>query len=167
MRVIIKMITLSKLANTHRPVRKNQRVGRGIGSKRGKTSCRGAKGDKARCGYKRHFGREGGQLPLYRKLPCRGFDSARFRSFVFAIDFDDINVSFNDGETVSFETLRQKGLAPRRALGGLKILSGGTLTKKVKIEAHSFSEAAKEALKKQAVQFKVVETSNKVEEASK
>jgi large subunit ribosomal protein L15 len=153
------MITLSQLSNTDRPVRKVQRIGRGIGSKRGKTSCRGAKGDKARCGYKRHFGREGGQLPLYRKLPCRGFDSARFRSFVYAINLSDINIAFNDGETVSFETLRQKGIAPRRALGGLKILSGGELTKKVKIEAHAYSEAAQEKLKKLKVPFKVLAAS--------
>ncbi len=151
------MITLSQLQNTHRPKRKVQRVGRGPGSKRGKTCCRGAKGDKARSGYKRHYGREGGQLPLYRKLPCRGFDSGRFRSIGVAINLSKIDSLFQDGEIVSYETLRHKGYAPRRAPGGLKILGFGEIRKKVTIEAQAFSKEAQEKLEKLAIPFKIVE----------
>jgi large subunit ribosomal protein L15 len=152
------MITLSKLKNTDRPKKKVQRVGRGMGSKRGKTCGRGIKGDKARQGYKTRDGYEGGQLPLYRKLPCRGFAQGRFRSTVFAITLGRINELFADGEVVNLETLREKGCSTRRALGGLKVLSGGELKKKVSIEAHGFSAAAKEQLEKHSIPFTSLKT---------
>jgi len=150
------MTTLSTLSNTHRPQQKVQRVGRGIGSKRGKTCCRGVKGDSARRGYKRRFGNEGGQLPLYRKLPVRGFGNGRFKSEVHAVNFSLINQIYKDGETVNMETLRQKGYAPREAGGGLKILSNGELNKKVTIEAHAFSKGAIAKLEKAKVSFKQI-----------
>jgi len=150
------MITLSELSNTDRPVKKIQRVGRGMGSNRGKTCSRGGKGDKARQGYKRHFGREGGQLPLYRKLPCRGFVNGKFRSNVFAINLAYINELFNDGDVVNLATLREKGYSTRRALGGLKILSRGELTKKVTIEATAFSEEAVKKLEKNSISYKKI-----------
>lgn len=156
------MMTLSTLSNTHRPRQKVQRVGRGIGSKRGKTCCRGVKGDSARRGYKRRFGNEGGQLPLYRKLPVRGFSNGRFRSDVHAINLSLINQLYKDGETVSLETLRQKGYGPREAGGGLKILSNGDIKKKVSIEAHAFSKGAVAKLEKAKVSFKQIsETASK------
>lgn len=150
------MITLSQLSNTHRPKKKVQRVGRGPGSGRGKTSCRGNKGDKARSGYKQRYGEEGGQKPLYRRLPTRGFPNGRFRSEVVAVNLSLLNELFNDGDVVNFDTLRDKGYAPREVKGGLKILANGDLTKKITIEAHAFSEAAKEKLEKQRIPFKVV-----------
>jgi large subunit ribosomal protein L15 len=150
------MITLSALANTHRPRKKVQRVGRGMGSKRGKTSCRGVKGDKARRGYERNYGREGGRKPLYTKLPIRGFNSGRFRMEAFAIDFDIINQYYKDGETVNYETLREKGIAPRRIFGGLKILASGEPKAKVTIEADAFSKAALEKCEKNSITCKVV-----------
>ncbi|MES2344386.1 MAG: 50S ribosomal protein L15 [Chlamydiota bacterium] len=150
------MITLSTLGNTHRPTKKARRVGRGVGSKRGKTCGRGAKGDKARSGYKHHFGREGGQLPLYRKLPCRGFGNERFRNEVYAINLGKIDEHFNDGDVVNYQSLKDKKLAPRQATNAVKILSGGELTKKVTIEAHAFSQCAKEKLEKLSIPFKIV-----------
>lgn len=150
------MINLSELENTHRPTKKGRRVGRGVGSKRGKTCGRGAKGDKARSGYKQHYGREGGQLPLYRKLPCRGFPQERFRKEVYAINLGKIEELFNEGDIVNFESLRRKGLAHRQAVNGIKILSNGELKKKVTIEAHAFSEAAKEKLEKLSIPYKIV-----------
>jgi large subunit ribosomal protein L15 len=150
------MITLSSLANTHRPKKKIQRVGRGVGSKRGKTCCRGVKGDGARRGYKRRFGYEGGQLPLFRKLPVKGFTNGRFKSEVHTINLSLINMLYKDGETVSLETLRQKGYGPREAGGGLKILSDGDLDKKVIIEARAFSKGAIEKLEKGKISYKVV-----------
>lgn len=150
------MITLSQLANTHRPKQKVQRVGRGVGSKRGKTCCRGNKGDKARQGFKNSFGQEGGQIPLYKKLPTRGFTNGRFTSCVFAINLQMIEKLYQDGEVVSLVTLQEKGVAPRRISGGLKILSNGELTKKVTIEARSFSQATEEKLKKQGISYQKI-----------
>jgi large subunit ribosomal protein L15 len=151
------MITLSQLSNTHRPKKKVQRIGRGPGSGRGKTCGRGHKGDKARCGYKQRYGEEGGQKPLYRRLPTRGFPNSRFRSEVLAVNLSMINALFDDHEVVNFQTLRKKGCAPREIRGGLKILSNGELTKKVSIEAHAFSEAAKKKLEKNGIPFKVLD----------
>ncbi len=148
------MISLATLTNTDRPRKKVQRVGRGMGSKRGKTSCRGHKGDKARRGYERNYGREGGARPLYRTLPCRGFANTRFQSKAFELDFDLINEHFKDGEVVNFETLRAKGLIPRRVPGGIRVLSSGEIKKKCSIEAHHFTKAAIEKLEKKSITYK-------------
>jgi len=150
------MVNLSQLKNTSRPKKKIQRVGRGIGSKRGATSGRGTKGDGSRRGYSRRYGYEGGQVPLYRKLPVRGFTRGRFAKPVFAISFATIERNFSDGETVSVETLLHKGLIPRRLPGGVKVLATGELTKKVKIEAHGYSASAREKLEARSIPFKVI-----------
>jgi len=150
------MINLSQLQNSSRPHQKIQRVGRGIGSKRGKTSCRGGKGDSARQGYRKRFGYEGGQVPLYRKLPIRGFTRGRFIKASQAIGLDTIEFYFKDGETVNVSTLREKGLIPRKLPGGIKILSNGELTRKVTIEAHRFSSGAVKKLEAQSIPYTVV-----------
>src|SRR3990172_831913 len=103
------MIILSQLTNTHRPSKQRHRVGRGMGSKCGKTCGRGNKGDKARRGYKHHFGQEGGQIPLYKKLPTRGFTNGMFKNENFAINLGMIDKLFSDGEIVSLNTLQEKG----------------------------------------------------------
>jgi large subunit ribosomal protein L15 len=153
------MITLSNLKNTHRPKKKIQRVGRGPGSGRGKTCQRGSKGDKARCGYKQRYGEEGGQKPLYRKLPTRGFSNSRFRKPHHELNFQMINDQFRDGEKVTLEILHQKGLLPQRGVKSLKILSKGKLEKKVSIEAHALSQAARKELEDKSISFKLVERS--------
>ncbi len=150
------MNDLSKLANTHRPRKKAYRVGRGMGSKCGKTCGRGVKGDKARSGYKNHFGQEGGQVPLYKRLPTRGFTNGRFKNLNFAINLDRIEQFYSNGEVVSLQTLQEKGIAPRRIPGGLKILSQGELTKKVTIKAHFFSGKAEEKLKNSGISFETL-----------
>jgi len=150
------MMNLAQLTNTHRPSQKRHRVGRGMGSKCGKTCGRGMKGDKARSGFKNHFGQEGGQIPLYKKLPTRGFTNGRFKNVVFAINLGKIDKLFADGETVSLQTLQEKGYAPRRAPGGLKILSGGEISKKVTVMATSFSKSAEDKLKKSGISFQQV-----------
>ena len=147
------MTLLSQLRNSYRPRKNVQRVGRGGGSKRGKTCCRGHKGDKARRGYKRHWGLEGGQMPLYKKIPTRGFPNARFQSAFLAINLADIEQHFKDGEVVNLQSLREKGLASHRLPGGLKILAEGALKKKVSIEAHAVSRAAAEKLEKGKITF--------------
>jgi large subunit ribosomal protein L15 len=150
------MITLDSLQNTHRPRKNVQRVGRGFGSKRGKTCKRGGKGDKARSGYKRRYGREGGQLPLYRKLPCRGFTNERFKNKTYSINFNLINKIFEDGDVVNLDTLRVKGYAPRQTIFGLKILAGGVLSKKVRFEATAISSTAKEYFDSNNIQYTIV-----------
>jgi large subunit ribosomal protein L15 len=150
------MLTLSTLQNTHRPSKKTQRVGRGNGSKRGKTCGRGEKGDKSRSGYKRRFGKEGGQLPLFRKLPCRGFANGRFRSKVFSLNLCDLDRIFNDGEMVNFETLYLKGVVTPKYTGGFKILAKGELNKKVEIYAQGISQAAQDKLSKKGIPFQIV-----------
>ena len=155
------MITLGNLKNTHRPKKKVQRVGRGPGSNRGKTCGRGVKGDKARSGYKTRHGQEGGQLPLYRKMPTRGFSNARFRLKVLSINLGLLDELYSDGEVVNFESLRKKGLAGRTIPGGIKILGDGELKKKVSIEVQRYSKSAKEKLEKNSIPFKEIPLQSK------
>lgn len=150
------MITLAQLSNSHRPRKKAVRVGRGMGSKCGKTCGRGSKGDKARCGYKTRPGHEGGQIPLYKKSPTRGFSNSKFKNIVFSINLGMIEKLFLDGETVSLKSLQEKGFAPRRIPGGLKILASGDLKKKVNIQASYFSQEALEKLKKNGITFQQI-----------
>lgn len=145
------MFDLSNLKDTSRPVQTRRRVGRGTGSKRGKTAGRGGKGDSARQGYCKRFGYEGGQVPLYRKLPIRGFTRGTFVKQSMAISLTTLEDYFDEGETVNLATLRERKLIPRRLPGGVKILAG-TLKKKLKIEAHGFSASAKETLEKANIQ---------------
>lgn len=150
------MITLSSLTNSHRPRKKVQRVGRGPGSRRGKTCKRGNKGDKARCGYKQRYGEEGGQKALYRRLPIRGFNHGRFRVENREVTFEAINTLFEDGEKVNRETLKQRGISTRNPRQHLKVLATGKLKKKVSIEANAFSNEAKSQLDKQSIAYKVI-----------
>ena len=119
------------------------RVGRGIGSGNGKTAGKGHKGQKARTGGKIRRGFEGGQTPLYRRIPKRGFNN------IFSTEYATVNVSdlerFENGTVVNMELLVKEGLV-RRELSGLKVLGNGTLTKKVTVEAKKFTNAAKEKI---------------------
>ncbi len=150
------MFNLSNLKNTSRPKKTVRRVGRGTGSKRGKTSGRGGKGDSARQGYRKRFGYEGGQVPLYRKLPIRGFTRGTFVKPSMAVSLKTLEENFQDGETVNLLTLREKGLIPRRLPGGVKILANGELTKKIHIEANAFSAAAIAKLQEKKISHTVV-----------
>jgi large subunit ribosomal protein L15 len=118
-----------------------KRVGRGIGSGLGKTSGRGHKGLNARSGASRRPGYEGGQMPIYRRVPKRGFTNARFRVDYTVINVDEFNV-FADGDTVDFETILTRGLAsPTAPL--LKVLGNGELKRKLTVRAQKFSASAK------------------------
>ena len=147
------MINLAQLKDTTRAPKKFKRVGRGVGSKKGKTAGKGEKGDSKRQGYRKRFGYEGGQVPLYRKLPVRGFTRGAFEKPTFAIGLSKIEAAYSDGETVNQETLQSKGLIPRRVPGGVKVLANGELTKKVTIEVNSFSKSAEEKLKEKGISF--------------
>ena len=139
------MLTLGSLKNTTRPKQARKRVGRGIGSGLGKTCGRGHKGAGSRSGYKRRHGTEGGQLPLYRRLPTRGFSNVRFSDKPETVNLKQIEMMFEAGEVVNIASLKDKGFFSGR-ISGLKILGDGDLSKKVTIEANSFSVTAKAKL---------------------
>ena len=119
------------------------RKGRGPGSGNGKTAGKGHKGQNARSGGGVRPGFEGGQLPLYRKLPKRGFKNH------FAVNYAIVNVSaldvFNDGDIVNLDALMAKGIV-KKPLDGLKVLGNGEITKKLTVEASVFSASAKEKI---------------------
>ena len=148
------MISLDKLKNTTRPAKARKRVGRGLGSKLGKTCGRGEKGAGARAGYKRRLGKEGGNMPLFMKLPIRGFNNARFRREYDVINLEQLNDIFEDGETVSIETLRERGFISGPTYG-IKLLGAGELKKKVKIRVQALSDGAREKLTRAKVAFEV------------
>lgn len=150
------MTDLSSLQDTSRPYKKVQRIGRGRGSNRGRTCGRGGKGDSARQGYRKRFGYEGGQVPLYRKLPVRGFTRGRFAKEGVAISLSKIEEYFEEGETVNLATLRAKRIIDRHLPGGLKILSSGDLTKKVTIEAHKFSKNTLQKLDEKKIPYRIL-----------
>ena len=123
-----------------------KRVGRGTGSGLGKTSGRGENGQKSRSGYSRKAGFEGGQLPLYRRLPKRGFSNAKFKTEYAVINLSDLN-KFDEGVEVTPELLKDMGIL-KNQLDGVKVLGNGTLEKKLVVKAHKFSEVAKEQIEK-------------------
>ena len=118
------------------------RRGRGHGSGNGKTAGKGHKGQKARSGAPRP-GFEGGQLPLYRRLPKRGFTNINSKEIV-AIGIDRLNV-FEDGAEVTVETLMEKGIV-KNPKDGVKILGNGELTKKLDVKVNAFSKSAAEKI---------------------
>ena len=146
---------LHSLKNTSRPAKRRKRVGRGMGSGLGKTCGRGHKGAGSRAGYKTRARYEGGQLPLYRKLPGRGFTNARFKKKLDAINLGEISELFADGDVVNLESLKKVGYV-KTASHGIKVLSEGELTKKVRIEANSMSKKAEEKLKSANIQYTIV-----------
>ena len=121
------------------------RVGRGTGSGCGKTSGRGHKGQKARSGGGVRPGFEGGQTPLYRRMPKRGFGRKRWALVYAEINLHIIDEHFNDGDVVNLDTLTEKGLV-RTEFDGLSILGNGELTKKVTIQATRFTKTAAEKI---------------------
>ena len=123
-----------------------KRVGRGIGSGLGKTSGKGHKGQNARSGGGVRPGFEGGQLPLFRRLPKRGFSNAMFKVRYAVINLSDLN-KFEDGAVVTPELLSEMGLV-KKQLDGIKVLGNGKLEKKLVVKAHRFSDVAKEQIEK-------------------
>lgn len=123
-----------------------KRVGRGIGSGTGKTAGKGHKGQNARSGGGVRPGFEGGQLPLFRRLPKRGFSNAKFKTEYAVINLSDLNKFENDA-VITPELLKEMGLV-KNQLSGIKVLGNGTLEKKVIVKAHKFSSVAKEEIEK-------------------
>ena len=124
-------------------VHADKRVGRGMGSRRGKYSGRGAKGAKSVSGYSKMRGFEGGQMPLHRRLPKRGFSNS-----VFGTDYTIVNLSrLNeiDGDTFDYDLLLSLGVV-KKFNSGLKILGTGEITRPITVTAHVFSESARQKI---------------------
>lgn len=131
-----------------------RRVGRGMGSGLGKTSGRGEKGQKARSGVSIKATFEGGQLPLYRRLPKRGFSNSDFKIRYATINVSDLNI-FEDGTVVTPELLRETGIL-KNQLDGVKILGNGEIEKKLTVKANKFSKSAIEKLEKSGSKIEVI-----------
>jgi large subunit ribosomal protein L15 len=145
--------TLSNLQPPAGSRQRKVRVGRGMGSKLGKTAGSGNKGQKSRRGYSRRRGFEGGQMPLHRRMPKRGFHNP-FGVAYSVVNLAELNV-FPAGETVTPELLRAHGFV-RRATDPIKVLGDGELTTKLAIHAQAFSASAKEKITKAGGTFEVV-----------
>ena len=134
---------MHELAPAYGATTTSKRVGRGIGSGLGKTAGKGHKGQKARTGGSIRRGFEGGQTPLYRRIPKRGFKNH------FAVEYAIVNLSdleqFEDGSVVNAESLIAKGII-KKELDGVKVLGNGTLTKKLTVVAKKFSKTAEEKI---------------------
>ena len=131
-----------------------KRVGRGSGSGLGKTSGRGQKGQKARSGGSINPVFEGGQLPLYRRIPKRGFSNHRFKTEYAVINVEDLNV-FEDGTVVTPALLKEAGII-KKELDGIKVLGNGKLEKKLTIQANKFSTSALDKIKESGSKAEVI-----------
>src|SRR5579862_4732324 len=148
-----KTIGLENLRPPRGSRKRKVRVGRGMGSKLGKTSGSGNKGQKSRRGYSRRRGFEGGQNPLHRRMPKRGFHNP-FGETYSVLNLADLNV-FPAGETVTPDLLRAHGFIRRKA-DKIKVLGDGDLTVKIAVHAHAFSQSAKDKISKAGGSFEVV-----------
>lgn len=145
---------LNELRPNDGATKARKRVGRGPGSGIGKTAGRGENGQNSRSGGGVRVGFEGGQTPLFRRLPKRGFSNARFKKVYAVINLDDLN-KFDEGAEVTPELLKDMGLV-KKQLDGIKVLGDGTLEKKLTVKAHKFSTSAKEAIEKTGGKAEVI-----------
>jgi large subunit ribosomal protein L15 len=136
-------VTLSNLHPPRGSRHRKVRVGRGIGSKLGKTSGAGNKGQKSRKGYSQRPGFEGGQMPLHRRMPKRGFHNPFGRDYA-VVNLDSLN-AFAAGDVITPESLRERGLV-RHATRPVKILGDGELKSALTVRAHAFSKSAEQKI---------------------
>ena len=134
---------LSNLKPSDRSRFTKKRVGRGQGSGNGKTAGRGHKGAQSRSGYSFKRGFEGGQMPLHRRVPKRGFHNP-FRVEYSVVNLDTLAERFEEGTTITPELLRERGIAPGKGL--IKVLARGDISKKLTVQAHKFSGKAAEKI---------------------
>src|SRR5205807_10216621 len=139
------MMRLHDLKPRHGSRHRVKRLGCGESSGHGKTSGKGHKGQKARSGGSLRLGFEGGQMPLIRRLPKRGFNNNAFKTRFGIVNLRDLNDKFQDGATVDEKSLREAGLV-RGTIDGVKILADGDVSKKLNIVADKVSAAAKEKI---------------------
>jgi large subunit ribosomal protein L15 len=127
-------------------VKRKKRIGCGESSGHGKTSCKGHKGQMARSGRGIRPGFEGGQMPLFRRLPKKGFSNVQFRDVYETVNVGDLN-AFDDGAIINEAALREKGLVNRNC-DAIKILGSGDLSRKLTVEIKSLSASAREKIEK-------------------
>lgn len=127
--------------------RSRKRIGNGPASGHGKTCCKGHKGQKARAGAGIRPGFEGGQMPLYRRLPKKGFSNAQFKTVFEVVNVGQLEAAYEDGATVNEASLREKNLVNRNC-DAIKILAVGELSRKLTIEGARVSAAAKVKIEK-------------------
>jgi len=150
-------ITLHNLHPNKGATKAKKRLGRGRGSGTGKTAGKGVKGQKARPGHHgARFAFEGGQVPMPRRIPKRGFKNPN-RVETFPINVELLEKEFEAGATVDLTILRSKGIIPK-LVERVKILSEGTITKKLKVVAHAFSASAKDKIEKAGGSVELIET---------
>jgi len=149
-----KKLTLATLAAPEGSTKANYRKGRGPGSGNGKTAGKGHKGQNARSGGGVRPGFEGGQIPIYRKLPKRGFKNHFAKEYAI-VNLDKLNNYFEDGEVVDMAALLGIGVI-RKELDGLKVLGTGEITKKLTVKATVFSQSAKEKIEAAGGKIEVV-----------
>ncbi len=145
---------LNELEKNVGATQKRKIVGRGRGSGLGKTSGKGHKGQNARSGGGVRAVFEGGQTPLYRRLPKRGFSNYEFKTTYAVINVSDLN-RFDNGTVVSPALLKEVGLI-KNQLDGIKVLGNGELTKKLTVQAHKFSKTAQEKIEKSGSKIEVM-----------
>ena len=146
------------LNNLHAPAgatHKKKRVGRGPGSGLGKTAGRGEKGQKSRSGYSRKIGFEGGQMPLHRRLPKRGFTNI-FKKEWIEVSLAALNRSFNAGDEVTPEGLHERGLI-KKAKRDVVVLGTGEVSKALHVSAHRFTKSAREKIERAGGSAKQIE----------
>lgn len=136
------MLKLNNLAPTTGARKQKKRVGRGPGSGNGKTAARGHKGARARSGYSAKPGFEGGQMPLHRRLPKRGFTNI-FKKIYCIVSLDDLEI-FDNGTIVDHQALLSAGIIKKA--GSVKILANGDITKAINVKVDKVSEGAKEKI---------------------
>ena len=134
---------LNELKATEGSRRNRKRVGRGTSSGYGKTSGRGQKGQLARSGGKTRLGFEGGQMPLYRRMPKRGFNNINRKEYAI-INLNDLN-KFEAGSEVTIDSLKEAGIV-KKELAGVKLLANGKLDVKLTVKVNKVSESAKKAV---------------------
>jgi large subunit ribosomal protein L15 len=143
-----------QLNNREKLHKKRKRIGRG--GDLGGTSGKGHKGQKARSGGGVHLSFEGGQMPLSRRLPRRGFNNKQFRDEIKIVSLEVLERHFDDGAVVSKESLFEKNIVKGKSRFRIKILSDGTLTKKITVQVDMISASAREKIEKAGGQVEVV-----------
>lgn len=157
-----------KIDDVNRGINKHKRrrrIGRGPGSGWGKTAARGHKGAKSRAGYSRLAVFQGGGMPLVRRVPKRGFTN-RWALEVFALNIRDLESNYAAGDTVTIESLQEKGLVSGK-FDLVKILGDGELTKSLTVSAHRFSKSATEKIEKAGGKAEILAGRTPVEEKKK
>lgn len=135
---------LHELSPTPGSTKERKRIGRGPASGQGKTAGKGHKGQLARAGRGMRAGFEGGQMPLQRRVPKRGFNNI-FRKEIAKVNVSSLDKVFDDGAVVTIDALIEKGLI-KKALDGVKVLGNGEITKKLTVQVNAFSETAKQKI---------------------